>query len=134
MADSTEPATPLTPAEVVDCYIAAFADDREGWLGLFAVDAVVEDPVGSPPHQGTEAIGAFWDASQAMADSIRLVRTGPVRVAGQEAAFPMQARPLIGGTEFVVDIIDVMAFDTAGRITSLRAFWDPTTMRAADGD
>ena len=36
-------------------------DDRAGWLDLFDPEASVEDPVGSPPHQGVEAIGAFWD-------------------------------------------------------------------------
>jgi hypothetical protein len=31
----------------------------------------------------------------------------------------------------VVDIIDVMTFDVAGQIVSLRAFWDPAAMRPA---
>ena len=54
-----------------------------------------------------------------------------MRVAGDEAAFPMQARPRMGGEEFVVDIIDVMRFDDEARITSMRAFWDPAEMRPA---
>jgi steroid Delta-isomerase len=48
---------------------AVAAKDRSAWLGLFAPDAVVEDPVGpSPPdpagagHHGAAAIAAFYDA------------------------------------------------------------------------
>ena len=45
---------------------AVAAGDREGWLELFAEDAVVEDPIGPSPfdpegkgHHGREAIDAF---------------------------------------------------------------------------
>ena len=68
-----------------------------------------------------------------MADSIELRRTGPVRVAAGEAAFPFQARPTIGGTTFRLDIIDVMTFDDDGRIATMRAFWDPAEMSPARG-
>ena len=44
----------------------------------------------------------------------------------------MQARPSIGGTTLVVDIIDVMTFDDAGKITTMRAYWDPAEMHPAD--
>jgi steroid delta-isomerase len=67
-----------------------------------------------------------------MAESIELRQTGPVRVAAGECAFPMQARPTIGGSVLCVDIIDVMTFDDTGKITTMRAFWDPAEMRPAD--
>ena len=42
--------------------------DREGWLALYADDAVVQDPVGISPfdatgagHRGKAAIAKFWD-------------------------------------------------------------------------
>ena len=88
--------------------------------------------MGTPRHEGHEAIGTFFELSSAMAESIELRRTGPVRVAAGECAFPMQARPVIGGATLVVDIIDVMTFDDAGKITTMRAFWDPAEMRPAD--
>lgn len=40
---------------------AAGAHDRAGWVGLFTRDGRVEDPVGSRPHVGHEAIGRFFD-------------------------------------------------------------------------
>ena len=117
----------------VDSYCLAFsAGDRAGYVGLFAADGWIEDPVGSPRLTGPDEIGSFFDQSSTMVDSIELRPTGPVRVAAGEAAFPMQARPTIGGTTYVVDIIDVMTFDDSGKITTMRAFWDPSAMRPAD--
>lgn len=40
---------------------AASARDRQTWVGLFAPDAQVQDPVGSQPHRGRAAIGRFFD-------------------------------------------------------------------------
>ena len=117
----------------VDAYCAAFtAGDRSAYVGLFATDAWIEDPVGTPRHEGHEAIGGFFDQSSSLAESIELRRTGPIRVAAGECAFPMQARPTIGGTALCVDIIDVMTFDDHAKITTMRAFWDPAEMRAAE--
>lgn len=122
-----------TIRSTVEAYCAAFTKgDRDAYVGLFAEDAWIEDPVGTPRHEGRAAIGGFFDQSSGLAESIELRQTGPVRVAAGECAFPMQARPEIGGARFVVDIIDVMTFDDEGRITTMRAFWDPAEMRPAD--
>src|SRR5712675_1469897 len=40
---------------------AAGARDRDGWVGLYAANGSVEDPVGSRPHVGTAAIARFYD-------------------------------------------------------------------------
>ncbi|MCV7425529.1 ketosteroid isomerase family protein [Mycobacterium montefiorense] len=40
---------------------AAAAHDRDGWVGLFAGDGRIEDPVGSRPHVGRVEIGNFYD-------------------------------------------------------------------------
>jgi steroid delta-isomerase len=118
----------------VEAYCAAFTNgDRAAYVNLFAPDAWIEDPVGTPRREGHEAIGGFFDESSGLADSIELRQTGPVCVAAGEAAFSLQARPSIGGTVFAVDIVDVMTFDDAGQITTMRAFWDPAEMRPAEG-
>jgi steroid delta-isomerase len=117
----------------VERYTTSFgARDRAGYIGCFADGAWIEDPVGSPRREGHEAIGAFFDETTGMAESIELRPTGPVRVAAGECAFPMQARPVLGGATFCVDIIDVMTFDDTGAITTMRAFWDPAEMRPAE--
>jgi steroid delta-isomerase len=117
----------------VEGYCAAFtAGDQDAYVGLFADDAWIEDPVGTPRHEGKDALAAFFTQSQSLAESIELRQTGPVRVAAGEAAFPFQARPVIGGDTYAVDIIDVMTFDDAGKITTMRAFWDAAEMHPAD--
>lgn len=40
---------------------AVAVHDKSAWVGLFAADAQVNDPVGSTPHVGTAAIGRFFD-------------------------------------------------------------------------
>ena len=40
----------------------------------------------------------------------------------------MLARPT-GMPGMVVEIVDVMTFDEEGRITSMRAYWSPDTIR-----
>lgn len=117
----------------VEAYCTAFTrGDRDAYVALFTDDAWIEDPVGTPRHVGSAAIGAFFEQSSSLAESIELRQTGPVRAAAGECAFPMQARPNIGGDTYCVDIIDVMTFDDGGKITTMRAFWDPAEMRPAD--
>ena len=127
------PADPTDIRSAVDAYCAAFTNgDRDAYVALFAADAWIEDPVGTPRHEGHAGIGGFFEQMSAMADSIELRRTGPVRIAAGEAAWPLQARPNIGGATMCVDIIDVMSFDDTGKITTMRAFWDPAEMRPAE--
>lgn len=114
---------------VIEQYVARFsAADREGWLDLFHADATVEDPVGSDVRTGRAELGEFWDLVHGMADDLSLRLIGPVKVVGHEAAFGQQAVTVLGGERYGVDIIDVMTFDDAGLITTMRAFWDGAEM------
>jgi steroid delta-isomerase len=105
-------------------YLERFsAGDREGWLDLFADDATMEDPVGTEVRVGREAIGAFWDQSVAMADSITLQMVQGPGVRGNEAAWAMEAHVTLGKDTFIAPTIDVMTFADDGRITSMRAYY-----------
>jgi steroid delta-isomerase len=116
--------------KTIHTYMERFtANDREGWLDLFAADAWIEDPVGTPIRTGREELGAFWDETHTVPDSIELRPLGIVTVIGSEGIFTMQARASLGGQIFVVDIIDLMTFDDEGKITTMRAFFDQSTMR-----
>ena len=42
---------------------------------------------------------------------------------------PMLAEITMGATKRFIDVIDVMKFDDAGKITSMRAFWSPADLR-----
>ena len=116
----------------VDAYCTAFTKgDRDAYVGLFAEDAWIEDPVGTERREGLDAIGDFWDEAHAIPDSIEL-RLGELRIViGQEAAFTLESRPNLGGETYRFDVIDHMSFDAEGKITSYRAFYDVATMRPA---
>jgi steroid Delta-isomerase len=116
----------------IDAYMAAFsASDRAGWLACFADGAWIEDPVGTPRRDGKDAIGAFWDETHAVPDSVELRPLGLRVVIGNEAVFTMQARPVMGGDTYEVDIIDHMTFDDDAKIVEMRAFFDPAAIRPA---
>jgi steroid delta-isomerase len=111
-------------------YMAAMsANDKDGYVALFATEATIEDPVGAGVRKGRNEIAEFWDEVHLLSESITLVPTGPPRVAANEVAFPMQAVSDVGGSKMVVDIIDVFVVDDDRKIASMRAFWDMGEMR-----
>jgi steroid delta-isomerase len=99
------------------------AGDIDGILGCFTADASAEDPIGSAPHVGTDALRAFFEGTHSLADKLELKITGLIRIAGDFAAFPMQAISTIGDMTLVVEIIDVMTFDEQGLISDMKAYW-----------
>ena len=126
MADET------TIRETIASYWKFFsAGDLDALVALFTDDATVEDPVGSPVHEGKAAVRQFYESAHALADSIELRGLDITLVCGDQAAFAMEIRPLIGGAEFVLEAIDVMTFTDDGRIRSMRAFWQQEKMRPA---
>lgn len=96
--------------------------DIEGILALYAEDALVEDPVGSPPLVGIEAIAGFYRDGLGRANA-RAELTGPVRVAGRSGAMPFRVDLDWGGRPCSIQVIDVMEFDEQGRIRSMKAYW-----------
>ncbi|MBV6508535.1 MAG: Steroid Delta-isomerase [Acidimicrobiales bacterium] len=120
--------------EVVGRYIAAnTAGDVDAIVALYAPDATVEDPIGSEPHQGHDAIRSFYESTQALADEVELVSTGPVRVAANEVAFPFQVISRLGETKVVLDVVDTMKFDETGKVTEMRAYWSMNDIRPFEG-
>lgn len=75
---------PAAMTAAVHAYVAALnAGDLDAIVALYADDASVEDPVGSTPLVGTEAIRAFYARSTAM--PLQVTLDGEVRVAGNSA-------------------------------------------------
>lgn len=107
----------------VDCLCRS---DVDGILALYAGTASVEDPVGTAPVVGRDAVRDFYAANVA---ALRVEITGPIRVAGRECAMPMLAEIESPKGLLYMDVIDVMEFDDAGLITRMRAFWNPAELR-----
>lgn len=111
----------------VHAYVAAFAKgDPEMAAGIFADDAIVEDPIGSEPRVGKEAIRAFY--VQSMATGATLHLTGPIRIAAAHAAFAMQVRLHWDGKDMAIDVIDTFAFNTDGKVARMQAYFGPGNM------
>lgn len=111
----------------VHTYVEAFAKgDPELAVGIFADDAVIEDPIGSEPRVGKAAIREFY--VQSMATGATLHLAGPVRVAAAHAAFAMQVRLHWDGKDMAIDVIDTFAFDDAGKVREMKAYFGPGNM------
>lgn len=117
-------ASPDPLEAVVHAYVRALnAQDLEAIVALYADDATVEDPVGSAPVRGREAIRAFYARSVALPLQVRL--EGPVRVAGRECAFAFSVGLVHEGRRMTFRPIDTFRFDAAGRIVEMRAYFGP---------
>lgn len=127
--------------EAVEAYISLFnAQDAEGIANLYADNATVNDPVGAPPKEGKEAILNFYKL--AVKNGAKLKLSGPVRIAGNSAAFPftcsvgamthvdadiaVEVELPKGG--MIIEIIDTFAFNEEGKVTEMNAYWGPTNI------
>ena len=105
---------------VVERYINAISTENfDDIRDIYASNGTVEDPVGSPSHEGIEAIMAFYGAIKGL--GVKLSLTGAPRCAGSNVAFPFHAK--IGPT--TMEVIDVFEFNSDGKVISMKAYWGP---------
>lgn len=118
---------PETMQAAVHAYVAAFdKGDPDAVAAIFAPDASVEDPVGTPAHQGLEAIRAFY--AESMKTGAKLKLEGPVRIAGDHAAFAFSVDLQVGGSDKKIDVIDTFKFNEDNRVVEMRAYFGPLNM------
>ena len=118
---------------------AVEAGDREAWLGLFAADAVVEDPIGPSAfdpegkgHRGIEAIAAFYDSVIAPNESIRFTISQSL-LCGDEVANVGTIRiNFVGGGAVEVDGVYCYRVAADGRLGGIRAFWEADQIRGVE--
>ncbi|TNM36386.1 steroid delta-isomerase [Nocardioides albidus] len=115
---------PSTVARYLD--LVANASSGAEIAALYAPDATLEDPVGTPARKGTEEIAAFYEVLTSRQRSTELLA---LRVAGDEAAFSFRVVSGTGAERSVIEPIDVMTFSEDGLITSMRAFWSRQDVR-----
>lgn len=118
---------PVKMEAAVHGYVAAFeAGSADQVAALYAADATVEDPIGSPAHQGREAIRTFY--AESMQTGAKLKLEGPVRIAGDYAVFPFSVHLHYEGSDKRIDVIDTFRFNDANEVIEMRAFWGPANM------
>ncbi|MEY4159958.1 MAG: hypothetical protein RLZZ136_579 [Pseudomonadota bacterium] len=113
----------------VTAYIDGFAaGDTDAIVSLFAANATVEDPVGTPLKQGTEQIRAFYAGSMATGAKLQLL--GDPRCAADYVAFPFAVTLEWNGREQVIEVIDTFRFNAEGKIIEMRAYFGPQNMKS----
>lgn len=117
--------------EVFARYAQGLTDGNvDAIVALFAPDGTLEDPIGTPPHRGHEAIARFFrQGFEATGGRIRFVPEGPVRINGPHAACAFVAICDRATPPFEVDTLDLARFDGNGRIASMVAVVGPSNFR-----
>ena len=106
--------------KIVKRYLTGVSSkDMDAIRDIFDEQAKVEDPLGTAAHVGMEAICKFYEG--AFSVGLTVESTGPVRCAGNAAAFPFVVRT----PTMAIEVIDVFEFNENGKITSMRAYWGP---------
>jgi steroid Delta-isomerase len=129
-------ATPDDVRKALNSYIKAWAtNDRDLLMSILSADAVFCDPVGTPEFIGHEGIGRFWDFSHMGEGRTLTPVLQEIRACGSEGIlrFTMQVRIPSANQGLDLSIIEYVQIDDAGKIKSLRAFWDETSVAKPDG-
>ncbi|MBH0205208.1 MAG: SnoaL-like domain-containing protein [Nitrospira sp.] len=123
--------SPKELRDAVDRYFASWTSlDPSAYAACFSEDAIVHDPYGSRPHQGTKALRMFFsEVAQALQEVT--IEAEAVYTAANRAAVVFQGKAIgKNGKPVHVDGIDVFEFNDTGRITTLWAYWDSTVVLA----
>jgi steroid delta-isomerase len=117
--------------DVFERYTAAISKgDHATATAFFAPGATARDPIDGPELD----VDGLAQVIAGGAGVIRAVRlSGPVRISAdcRHAAAPIEAEVDFGGGTQVMAVIDVMSFDDAARITSMAAYYGPSSLRDA---
>ena len=115
---------------VAEYFAAIRALDPDRWANTFTPDATSEDPVGAPPMVGHEALRNFLGHIKASFASVSLAED-TVNFEGPTATVNWTGKA-IGHDGRIVDFngVDVITCNDAGKITTVKAYWDPTPVMA----
>jgi steroid delta-isomerase len=116
------------------------AKDRDGWLALFADDAVVEDPVGpsfidpdGTGQRGKEAITAFYDNVISQSESIKFTIRQSLECGDEVANIGEIKITLPGNQVAVAPMVNIYKVNAQGKLASLRSFWEQDKLTFTDG-
>ncbi len=123
--------SPEIISKAVKTYFKALrAMDQQAWVNTFAADAISYDPVGAPPTKGHQKLGEFFQTITAAFKEVDLTED-QVFVAGNSAAVKWTGSGVSrAGRKVHFEGIDVFEVNEAGKIQSLRAYWNPAEMVA----
>jgi steroid delta-isomerase len=109
-----------TLKKAVQMYVEAFEKaDLSIIRELYAADATVEDPVGTPVRHGIEEIIELYKAGFAAGMKLKLI--GKPRCAGNSVAFSFDGVM----KKMTISPIDVFDLNADGKVQHMRAYWGP---------
>ena len=122
------PTPELTPQQIETAIEDAFAGlitfDAPRVLNHFADDAILEDPVGTPPMVGKAAIAAYLATFPTLFNQMKLYSLD-IKVGGQEAAVKWRLRfTTKTGKVFFLEGIGFFKFNSEGKIQTEKEFFD----------
>ena len=124
-AATTQDLTPEQMEAVIeDAFAGLVTFDVQRVVNNFAPDAVLEDPVGTPPMQGTQAIAAYLETFPTIFNQLKLYSLD-IRVRGQEAAVKWRIRFITKtGNVFFLEGVGFFKFNQDGKIQTEKEFFD----------
>ncbi|HEV2912534.1 MAG TPA: nuclear transport factor 2 family protein [Pyrinomonadaceae bacterium] len=121
--------TELIQKAVADYFAATRAMDSARWVATFSEDAVSYDPA-APPARGHEALRLFFESIAGAFREVGLTEDN-VFIVGREAAVKWTGRGVgRNGREVVFEGIDIFEVNDAGKIQTVRAYWNPAALMA----
>jgi steroid delta-isomerase len=120
-----------TTAETITEYFAAIRTmDVDRYLATFAEDGAAEDPVGTPLSVGPDALRAFFAGICGLVDAIDLAEDN-IFLNGNSAAVKWTGTATgKNGKHVTWQGVDVLDTNAEGKITLVRAFWNPGPVMA----
>ncbi|WP_437899927.1 nuclear transport factor 2 family protein [Sorangium sp. So ce124] len=108
---------------------AAFNEPIDVYLALLRPDVVLEDPVGTPPYRGREAVRELLLAGRAMIEQVDHEIRDVFACGGEIAARWSSRIRTKRGEQVVIDGIGVFSFDEGGKLRHVREFYDASHLR-----
>lgn len=124
-AATTQDLTPQQIEAVIeDAFAGLVAFDVPRVMNNFAPDAVVEDPVGTPPIVGTQAISDYLATFPTLFSQMKLYSLD-IKAGGQEAGVKWRLRfTTKSGHVFFLEGIGFFKLNQDGKIQSEKEFFD----------
>ncbi|NCJ05419.1 ketosteroid isomerase [Synechococcales cyanobacterium C] len=124
--------TPEFIQGTVDQYFKATQSDNrvEAMVACFAPDSVSYDPAEEPPLQGQDALRQYFGGIASLFATVALTPEF-VAINGNQAAVKWCGQGISHtGRTVTFEGIDLFEINTAGKIQSLRAYWNPAALLA----
>lgn len=130
-AAETDPGAAFDMRAFVTRYFALALDasDTRAFTELFTPDGVLEDPVGTPPLCGRDAIGQFLAAGRALIERTEY-EIRDVLCCGRESAVRWSAVVTTRrGHRVVIEGIGIFCLDDQRKLRSVREFYDVASLQ-----